>query len=57
MEDLEKILVSFGNQTGTEIKEQVNSIADKACIYSEKCPEKGKPPDESGCVGGGVCRA
>lgn len=26
-------------------------VTDKACIYSEKCPERGKPPDED-CVGG-----
>ena len=26
-------------------------VTDKACIYSEKCPERGKPPTEK-CVGG-----
>ncbi len=30
---------------------QVNSVTDKACIYSEKCPERGKAPTEN-CVGG-----
>lgn len=27
-------------------------VTDKACIYSEKCPERGTPPPEEGCVGG-----
>jgi len=27
-------------------------VTDKACIYSETCPERGTPPSEEGCVGG-----
>lgn len=27
-------------------------VTDKACIYSEKCPERGTPPPEESCVGG-----
>jgi hypothetical protein len=29
----------------------MDSVSRDACIYSEKCPERGTPPAES-CVGG-----
>ncbi len=41
-EDLDRILIGSSN---------LNSVSDDACIYSEKCPERGKPPTEA-CVGG-----
>jgi protein-disulfide isomerase len=58
-QDLDKILIVYdGNGdtvrqgTGdTLIRSYVNSVADTACIYSEKCPERGTPPTEN-CVGG-----
>lgn len=49
--DLDRILVSFGKETGEELKNQIESVTDRACIYSEKCPERGEPPTEN-CVGG-----
>ena len=53
--DLDKILITYGDESG--IKNQLDSITGRACIYSEKCPEKGKPPDESSCAGQTVCKA
>ena len=47
--DLDKILITYGNETG--VADQITSISDNACLYSEKCPERGKPPTEN-CVGG-----
>ncbi len=47
--DLDKILISYGPKDEV-IKSQINSISDDACLYSEKCPERGKPPTEN-CVG------
>lgn len=44
-QDLDKILVT--NSSAPEI----SSVSDQACVYSEKCPERGKPPTEN-CVGG-----
>lgn len=45
--DLDQIVLST-----TELAvNQITSVSDKACIYSEKCPERGKPPTEN-CVGG-----
>ncbi|MBI2617510.1 thioredoxin domain-containing protein [Candidatus Gottesmanbacteria bacterium] len=49
--DLDRILISFGDTSGTALAKQIDSISDTACIYSEKCPERGKPPTEH-CVGG-----
>lgn len=47
--DLDKILITYGDQTG--VADQISSIGDDACLYSEKCPERGKAPTEN-CVGG-----
>lgn len=51
MKDIDRILISYGSESEAQIKTQLDSVTDKACIYSEKCPERGKPPTES-CVGG-----
>lgn len=48
--DLDKILLSYGPKDET-LTSQLDSISDQACLYSEKCPERGKPPTEK-CVGG-----
>lgn len=47
--DLDKILISFWSDSQEEIKKQIASISDQACMYSEKCPERWKPPTEN-CV-------
>lgn len=48
--DLDRVLISYG-PTNQDIQSQLNSLTDMACIYSEKCPERGTPPTEN-CVGG-----
>lgn len=48
--DLDKIVISYGPK-GEDISKQIESLTDDACMYSEKCPERGKPPTEN-CVGG-----
>lgn len=47
----DKILISYGDEATEEIQTQIASISDDACLYSETCPERGKPPTEH-CVGG-----
>jgi protein-disulfide isomerase len=49
--DLDRILVSFGPVSDPLIQDQLLSVSDVACIYSESCPERGSAPQE-GCVGG-----
>ncbi len=49
--DLDRILITYGSDVATEVEKQIQSVSDSACMYSEKCPERGKPPTES-CVGG-----
>ncbi|MDP3699104.1 MAG: hypothetical protein Q8R47_05965 [Nanoarchaeota archaeon] len=51
IQDGDKILLSYGDGSGEEIKEQLDSVSDQACIYSLTCPEKGTPPEEAACVG------
>lgn len=47
--DLDRILITYGDMAG--VADQISSISDLACMYSEKCPERGTPPTEN-CVGG-----
>jgi len=37
IEDLDKILITYGNQSESQIKSQLASIGNKACIQSKKC--------------------
>jgi hypothetical protein len=48
--DLDRVLLIFTAPT-RDITPWLNKVSDDACIYSEKCPERGKPPTEN-CVGG-----
>lgn len=48
--DLDRILVSFGDETEQELAGQINSVSDNACIQSLKCPERGEPSDEDSCT-------
>lgn len=47
--DMDRILITYGDMAG--VADQISSISDDACLYSEKCPERGTPPTEN-CVGG-----
>ncbi len=49
--DGDRILISYGSEDSKALQAQMDSVTHDACIYSEKCPERGKPPTES-CVGG-----
>jgi len=51
VQDEDKILLSYGDELEEEIKRQLNSLSDEACIYSLTCPEKGRPPEEATCIG------
>lgn len=44
--DLDRLLITYGDG---DVQAQLESVSDRACIYSLKCPERGTPPDES-CV-------
>ncbi len=49
--DLDRMLISYGSESEAQLKVQLDAVSDEACIYSETCPERGKPPEEE-CVGG-----
>lgn len=49
--DLDRLLITYGKVEEAALKQELESIGDRACIYSEKCPERGAPPTES-CAGG-----
>lgn len=50
-QDLDRLLITYGSETGDALQKQIDSVSDEACIYSETCPERGTPPTEN-CVGG-----
>ena len=50
-QDLDRILITYGSESGPDLQKQIDSVTDTACIYSLKCPERGTPPPES-CVSG-----
>lgn len=49
--DLDRILLRWGTPDQDAIDAELTAVTDTACIYSEKCPERGTPPTEE-CVGG-----
>lgn len=49
--DLDRILISYGAETDEQIKLQLDAVTDLSCMYSDKCPERGKPPTETCVVG------
>ncbi len=52
--DLDQILITYG-PAGSDISSQEASVTDKACIESQKCPERGNATDLT-CAGD-VCNA
>ncbi len=56
-QDLDRILITFDNDSEIALTQQLNSVTDKACIQSNKCPERGVPTDESSCATGSDCIA
>ncbi len=57
MQDLDQILITYGNETLAEQNNQFDSVTDNACIDSKKCPERGDPADEGSCTTGSGCDA
>lgn len=54
-QDMDRILITYGSEDEAAVQRQIKSVTDKACIQSLKCPERGKPSDESTCVSGTNC--
>jgi hypothetical protein len=48
--DLDRLLITYGDTSSEVIQKQISSVTDQACLYSEKCPERGKPPTENCAV-------
>lgn len=40
LRDMNRILITYGNQSDEEIMHQMESVTDYACIYSGRCPER-----------------
>lgn len=51
MKDADRILITYGPLADSNLQKQIDLVSNDACIYSETCPERGKPPEEA-CVGG-----
>lgn len=46
--DLDRVLIVYSN-LDYDVNNLFNSVTDRACIQSGKCPERGDPFDESSC--------
>jgi hypothetical protein len=46
--DLDRILISYGPWLA-DVDKELEAVSNDACIYSDKCPERGSPPEED-CV-------
>ena len=53
--DLDRMLISYSPINDPAVLSQMDSVTDKACIESEKCPERGSPATEEDCTGSGTC--
>ncbi|MDO8624848.1 MAG: hypothetical protein Q7R47_02100, partial [Candidatus Diapherotrites archaeon] len=42
-QDLDRILIAYGNETPEQLQQELDSVTDNACIESGKCPERGTP--------------
>ena len=47
--DIDQILITYGSGE-TIIKDQIQSVTDRACIQSGLCPERGDPAAEYSCL-------
>ncbi len=50
--DVDRLLVSYGKYTSAELQEEFKKVTDDACMFSEKCPDRGKIDEKEPCVGG-----
>lgn len=46
-QDLDRILIYFGPDDEHAIRAERAAVTDEACIYSNRCPERGTPPPEA----------
>lgn len=46
-QDLDQVLLYYGEPNAAVISELLAQVTDTACIYSGLCPERGTPPPES----------
>jgi len=44
--DLDRVLFTYGNESEAEIDLQLASVPDEACLYSDRCPDRGGPLGE-----------
>ena len=55
--DLDRVLITYGDESDAEIAEQIATITDEACIVSELCLDRIPPEglEEEPCTGRGSC--
>lgn len=46
-QDLDRVLVYYGNLADSPIQNYLDAIPDESCIYSGSCPDRGVAPPES----------
>ena len=46
IQDNDRILLSYGDASEGQLKQQMSSVTNYSCIFSWTCPQRGKPPAE-----------
>ncbi len=48
-QDDDAILLTYGPNDSAEVRKELNAMSHDACLYSQTCPWRGKPPTEN-CI-------
>jgi hypothetical protein len=55
IQDLERVLVTYGELSEDEIEEQLAAVSDQSCILSGYCKDREIPGETETCAGQGTC--
>lgn len=50
--DLDKFALVLGGEEGQELNKVLSQVTNNACLFSGKCPERGRLSDGAGCSSG-----
>lgn len=55
IQDMERVLITFGNASGEEIARQLAAVTDQACVPGGWCLDRAVPGEVEACSGRGAC--
>lgn len=55
IQDMERILITYGNESDDEVQQQLTAVTDQACIPGGWCLDRAVPGEVEACSGQGAC--